>query len=94
MQTLPAHRWDFSLTVALLVASFASRIGLLLWLLLGVILPKAAQFVEVAAPQGFLVATLAGRQFAHAARTLLACTHGGRCVSKHNPNNRRRQTPF
>jgi hypothetical protein len=59
MQTLAAHRWDFSLTVALLVASFASRIGLLLWLLLGVILPKAAQFVEVAAPQGFLVLTLA-----------------------------------
>jgi hypothetical protein len=47
MQTLPAHRWDFSATVALLVASFAARIVLLFWLLIGVILPMAAQFVEV-----------------------------------------------
>ena len=56
MQTLPSHRWDFSATVALLVFSFAARVGLLFWLLLSVILPMAAQFVEVPFPLALLLA--------------------------------------
>jgi hypothetical protein len=46
MQTLPAHRWDFSATVVVLVASFGARVALLAYLLVGVILPMAAAFVE------------------------------------------------
>jgi hypothetical protein len=46
IQTLDRHRFDFSVVVVLLVTSFAARIVLLGWLLVGVILPKAALFVE------------------------------------------------
>mmetsp|Transcript_83335 Transcript_83335/g.162166 ORF Transcript_83335/g.162166 Transcript_83335/m.162166 type:complete len:127 (-) Transcript_83335:478-858(-) len=46
IQTLEQHRFDFSVVVVLLVSSFAARIVLLGWLLVGVILPKAALFIE------------------------------------------------
>jgi hypothetical protein len=46
MQTLKAHRFDFSLTVVVLVTSFAARVVLLGYLISNIILPMAAVFIE------------------------------------------------
>jgi len=46
MQTLEKNRLDFAVTVLLLVSSFAARILLLGYLLLGYILPEAVKFIE------------------------------------------------
>jgi len=46
MQTLQAHRIDFSLTVIVLVSSFVARVILLGYLIFAVILPEAAVFIE------------------------------------------------
>jgi len=55
MQTLQAHRWDFAVVNVLLMLSFVLRAVLLGWLLCGVLLPRAADFVE--AKQVFIYGT-------------------------------------
>jgi phage shock protein PspC (stress-responsive transcriptional regulator) len=47
MYMFKANRFDFSLTVVVLVLSFVARVFLLGYLIFAVILPKAAVFVEV-----------------------------------------------